>query len=71
MMAKGNPSEKPDFYRHHTLDELAAMQGVGPMDDEKWAEMKAIAAELWPNDEGIEAFHSFLREIRGHGSVPI
>lgn len=43
-----------------TLEQLAAEQGVGPMDYDKLLKL----GEFWPEDESIDEFNAFVRESR-------
>lgn len=43
-----------------TIEQLAAEQGVGPMDYDKLLKL----GEFWPEDESIDEFNAFVRESR-------
>ncbi len=64
------PSPANDFWKHKTFEELAAEQGVKPWTAETWAEMRAIANELWPTDKDVDEFIAWVREIRREGGQP-
>lgn len=64
-----NPSEQPpksSFYSKFTLEELAAQQGVGPIDLDS---LRKEFGDLWPDDISIQDFQSFLSDIRESESV--
>lgn len=44
-----------------TIDQLAAEQGVKPFD---FAEARRVAAGIWPDDESLDDFTAWLRELR-------
>ncbi len=48
-----------DFARAPTLEELAEAQGVKPI-----TSVNHLPRDFWPEDESIEEFLCFLREIR-------
>lgn len=43
-----------------TIEEIAAEQGVGPID---FDELRKLG-EFWPEDESIDDFNAFIRESR-------
>lgn len=43
-----------------TIEQIAAEQGVGPMD---FDELRKLG-EFWPEDESIDDFNAFVRESR-------
>jgi hypothetical protein len=49
-----------------TFDELAAQQGVSPVDD-----FASLLGEPVPEDESAEEFSALLREWRREGSRPV
>ena len=53
----------PDFWRHQSLEELAAEQGVQPVDEETLDAM----GDAWPEEEDLEEFLAWLRESRRGG----
>jgi hypothetical protein len=57
------PGSDASFWRHPTVEELAAEQGVKPVDE---ATLDAMQ-DVWPADESIDEFLAWLREIRQQG----
>ena len=49
-----------------TFEELAAQQGVSPIDD-----FESLLGEPLPEDESVEEFSARLREWRREGTRPI
>jgi len=47
-----------------TIEEIAAEQGVGPID---FDELRKLG-EFWPEDESIDDFNAFIRESRQEDS---
>ena len=43
-----------------TIEQIAAEQGVGPMDYDKLLKL----GEFWPEDESIDEFNAFVRKSR-------
>lgn len=49
-----------------SIEEMAAEQGIKPFD---FAEARAAAAGIWPEDENIDDFIAWLRESRREGAA--
>jgi hypothetical protein len=49
-----------------TIEELAAEQGIKPFD---FAEARAAAAGIWPEEESLDDFTVWLRESRKEGAA--
>lgn len=63
--APENGSPVSDFWRHKSLDELIAEQGVQPIDD-----FEGFLDEIggvWPEEESIDEFLAWLAELRRRG----
>jgi hypothetical protein len=50
------------FWRHKSLEELAAEQGVRPIEDPE-----ALLGDFWPEEESTEDFLAWLRKLRRDG----
>lgn len=58
------PVESPKLAK--TIEEVATEQGIKPFDfEEAWQ----AAAGLWPEDENIDDFTTWLRESRNDGAA--
>jgi hypothetical protein len=55
------PPGASTFWRHKALEELAAEQGVGPVNDPQ-----ELAGDFWP-EEDTEEFLAWLRRLRREG----
>ena len=53
--------DNSEFYRKRTLEELAAEQKIAP------ANFKKLLGDFWPEDENIDDFIKFYRELRDRG----
>ena len=55
-----------EFWRHQTVEELAAEQGVEPIQG-----IAELRGDFWPGDESTDDFLAWLREVRrdGRGQV--
>jgi hypothetical protein len=66
--AEPAPTRRPsdgDFWRPKTLEELAAEQGVGPV--ERAEDLLGQGDDLWADDAEFEQFLAWLRESRQAG----
>lgn len=59
---KSRPSNAA-FYQHKTAAELAAEQGVGPIDEQFLDEI----SDFWPDDESTDDFLDWLYKMRREG----
>ena len=59
------PSGTGDFWHARTLDELAAAQGVGPVDRPE--DLLGQGAELWDDDVEFERFLAWWNESHRTG----
>lgn len=64
-----NPSNDPlrqgdlaAFWRHKSLDELIAEQGIQPIED--FQRLLDEVGDLWPEDESVDDFLAWLRQTR-------
>ena len=55
----GGPAAFPTLPETTDIEAVAAAQGVGPCDDPN-----RLQTNLWPDDEPVDEFLTFLREIR-------
>jgi hypothetical protein len=75
MSAETHPPPPPapvpanDFWKSKTAQEHMAEQGVKPLTAADLAEMKALADELWPDDE-VDEFIAWVRQTRREGGPP-
>ena len=53
------PGELPN---HIDIEELAASQGVGPVED-----FRDLAVDFWPKDESVDDFIGEIRSLRKNG----
>lgn len=53
------------FWRHKSLDELIAEQGVQPIDD--FQGFLAEISDFWPAEESVDEFIAWLAETRRRG----
>jgi hypothetical protein len=63
-----SPEQSPDsagFWRHKSLDELIAEQGVRPIDDFQGFLDKI--SDFWPEEESADEFIAWLAETRRRG----
>lgn len=58
-------SDTSDFWRHKSLDELIAEQGVQPIDD--FQGFLDEIGDVWPKEESVEEFIAWLAETRRMG----
>ena len=49
-----------------SIEEMAAEQGIKPFD---FAEARAAAAGIWPEEESLDDFTAWLRESRREGAA--
>ena len=49
-----------------SIEEIAAEQGIKPFD---FAEARRAAAGIWPEDESLDDFTTWLRESRTEGAA--
>jgi hypothetical protein len=59
------PSNAVDFWQPRTLEELAAAQGVGPVDRPE--ELLGQGADFWADEAEFERFLAWLNESRRTG----
>lgn len=63
-----NPSIDPNtprFWRHKSLDELVAEQGVKPIED--FQRFLDEIGDVWPEEESVDEFIAWLASIRRTG----
>lgn len=60
--APGRGSDTTDFWRPKSLDELAAEQGVQPIED--FQRFLDEIGDVWPEEESTEEFIAWLAETR-------
>ena len=58
-------SSRTEFTASPSFEELAAQQGVTPIDD-----FEILLGEPFPEDESVEEFSASLREWRREGTPP-
>jgi hypothetical protein len=58
--------QSADFWKSKTLEELAAEQGIHPV--ENLDEVLGQGADLWRDDAELETFLAALRELRQAGA---
>jgi hypothetical protein len=63
--SEGQGSEAAGFWRHKSLDELAAEQGVQPI--ENFSQFLDEVGDFWPEEENVEEFIAWLRQSRREG----
>jgi hypothetical protein len=56
------PPQPGGFWQHKSLEELAAEQGVRPVED-----LGALRADFWPADESADAVMAQVRRWRQEG----
>jgi hypothetical protein len=58
-----NPSSKDSgFWRSKSVEELAAEQGVKPIEN-----VDDLSGDFWPADESADEFLAWLRQLRQEG----
>jgi hypothetical protein len=55
---KAAPGQTSDFWKTRTVEELAAEQGVKPVESPE-----ELLGDFWPNEESIDDFLTWLREL--------
>jgi hypothetical protein len=63
--ARSIPSSRADYTASPSFEELAAQQGVTPIDD-----FETLPGEPLPEDESVEEFSASLRDWRREGTRP-
>lgn len=58
-------SDTSGFWRHKSLDELIAEQGVQPIDD--FQGFLDEIGDVWPQEESVDEFIAWLRQLRREG----
>lgn len=58
-------SDGADFWRHKSLDELIAEQGVQPIND--FQGFLDEIGDVWPEEESVDEFLAWLAETRRKG----
>jgi hypothetical protein len=56
------PAGDDSFWRHKSIEELAAEKGVKPVTNPE-----ELRGDFWPEDESIDDFLAWLRELRRQG----
>ena len=66
MSTESRPQPKPvsDFWTSKTAEQLAAEQGVKPWTAADLDQLRELADELWPDEESVEEFLAWLRQVR-------
>lgn len=67
LRVRGQPiaAVSSDFWKPQSLEELAAAQGLGPIEHPE--ELFGQGADLWADDADFEAFLAGLRQSRRTG----
>ncbi|HWG41742.1 MAG TPA: hypothetical protein VN688_03080 [Gemmataceae bacterium] len=63
--SQGQGTDDSAFWRHKSSDELAAEQGVQPIEDFE-AFLDEIG-DVWPEEESADEFIAWLRKLRREG----
>lgn len=63
--AHENDSAISEFWRHKSVDELIAEQGVQPIED--FQRFLAEIGGVWPEEESVDEFLAWLGEMRRRG----
>jgi hypothetical protein len=69
MSTESRPQPKPasDFWTSKTAEQLAAEQGVKPWTAADVEKLRELADELWPDEESVDEFLVWLRQLRREG----
>jgi hypothetical protein len=61
----GQGSDALSFWRHKSVDELIAEQGIQPI--ENFDAFLDEIGDFWPQEESVEEFDAWLRQLRREG----